>query len=70
MARDGYDCGWCGEPLDRHIKDEADPLYITIDHVTPISKGGSHGIENQRLLHSRCNRRRGNADHLTDERAA
>lgn len=32
----------------------------TFDHIIPLSRGGSHAIENLRLAHSECNRRRGN----------
>ena len=33
---------------------------LSIDHVRPLSKGGSSKIHNLRLAHERCNRKRGN----------
>jgi 5-methylcytosine-specific restriction endonuclease McrA len=35
---------------------------ITIDHITPTSKGGINDITNKRLLHYHCNQQRGNSD--------
>ena len=32
----------------------------SIDHVTPLSKGGQHVYENLRIVHSRCNKSKGN----------
>jgi 5-methylcytosine-specific restriction endonuclease McrA len=42
-------CACCGKPLD----DQFD-----LDHVVPISKGGSNGDENLQLLRSRCNKQK------------
>ncbi len=60
MARDGSLCQLCKTCLNRHIKDESDDDYITLDHIIPISKGGTDIFSNMRLTHQRCNRRRGN----------
>lgn len=55
-------CYLCG---DRCNKDDytinkeghfvAGPLYPSIDHVTPVSKGGTHTWDNVRLAHHYCN---------------
>jgi 5-methylcytosine-specific restriction endonuclease McrA len=55
MARDGTDCTICGEPLDRHIKDEFSPMYITFDHIVPRAFGGLDLLTNLRLAHATCN---------------
>lgn len=60
MARDGQDCGLCGDPLDRHIDDPEDPRYVTFDHILPLSRGGPDRMDNMRLAHYHCNRARGN----------
>lgn len=54
--RPGDTCWWCGRPMDRaHTLDA--------DHSESRSHGGKHA---DRLLHSRCNRQRGDGtrDHL------
>ena len=45
LARDGYVCHYCG----------AENKDMTIDHIIPISKGGSHTMGNVRLVHMGCN---------------
>lgn len=47
-TRDQGRCGICGEPVD--------PADVEIDHVHPISRGGSHEPKNWQLSHRRCNR--------------
>lgn len=50
LARDGHICGICGDPLD-----EAD---VTIDHIVPVSRGGSDDPENLQPAHRSCNSRK------------
>jgi 5-methylcytosine-specific restriction endonuclease McrA len=51
-VRDGDKCYLCGEYLDENAyKDDR----ITIDHVYPVSLGGSDDDWNLRLCHSDCN---------------
>lgn len=71
MARDGQNCMICGEQLDRRIRNETSPHYITFDHILPRSLGGGDELANKRLAHQRCNQDRGN-DPITpaDEVAA
>lgn len=60
LERDGSDCGICGTS----IPDTAypDPQSASIDHITPLSLGGQHTMENARAAHLRCNIVRGNRD--------
>lgn len=51
--RDGFTCSLCGEPM-------PDVSDIEVDHVIPVSKGGSDDPENLKLAHSRCNAKKGN----------
>lgn len=47
-------CAWCG-------REGAD----TVDHILPLSKGGSLLDErNWRPMHAKCNTRRGNGDRI------
>lgn len=52
IRRDGMVCQLCLEPID--TLDDA-----TIDHIQPLSKGGTDRIDNLRLTHARCNQERG-----------
>ena len=56
-ARDGETCYLCGLFVSVH--------EMTIDHVFPITLGGSHTPENVRIVHGVCNSRKG--DRLLSE---
>lgn len=58
MERDSWVCGICGDPIDRMAKFPA-PLSPSIDHIIPLSRGGSHGYENTQAAHLSCNTRKG-----------
>ena len=57
--RDRWQCGICREPVPRAVL-YPDPLYGTLDHVIPVTEGGTNDLWNLRLAHMRCNRSRGN----------
>ena len=54
FRRDNGKCGICSCDVSRD--------QVSIDHVVPLSKGGSHTWSNVQLAHLRCNIRRGNRD--------
>ena len=56
-------CALCGDAVD---PDER----VAVDHIVPVSRGGSHDLANLRVTHARCNIRRGNTvwEHGTDLR--
>lgn len=47
-------CHWCGTELEE--------WELTIEHLKPLSKGGSNNIKNLRLACHQCNWSRGNHD--------
>ena len=55
-------CNWvcqiCGKPVDKEIK-YPNPLSASIDHIVPLSKGGTHTKDNVQLAHFLCNSRKG-----------
>lgn len=40
-------CGLCGHRIKK--KD------LTVDHIIPLSRGGTHELTNLRLVHAKCN---------------
>lgn len=60
-VRDGGVCQICGEPVNWDDKKTINGLvlcgnyYPSIDHITPISKGGLHSWDNIQLAHRICN---------------
>lgn len=56
--RDGWRCHLCGKKV-RASKRKRDPLGPSIDHILPISLGGTHTWDNVALAHDRCNRSKG-----------
>jgi HNH endonuclease len=53
--RDHWVCGLCSIPVDRHIL-YPDPQSASLDHVMPLSKGGTNDPENLQLAHLGCNK--------------
>lgn len=55
FARDRYHC-WICLGICKPKWTRGDPASPTLDHVIPISKGGSHSYDNCRCAHDVCNR--------------
>lgn len=62
IKRDGGICHICKkgcDKKDKHINEMGytvvGPMYPSIDHVKPLSKGGAHTWDNVRLAHCYCN---------------
>lgn len=57
IAKDNNICQICGKPCDRTSKEwgSAGLLYPSIDHIVPLSRGGSHTWDNVQLAHLICN---------------
>lgn len=51
-------CGICGEPMDRTLE-RGFRESPTIDHIMPLSKGGSHIVDNLQWAHWSCNSGKG-----------
>lgn len=59
FERDNWTCQLCGGLIDRTLT-HPHPWHGNIDHVVPLSKGGSHSRENAQASHFRCNLQKGN----------
>jgi 5-methylcytosine-specific restriction endonuclease McrA len=56
--RDGWCCGLCGGHIPRVVR-HGHPLYLTIDHIVPLSRGGEHSPSNVQAAHATCNYTKG-----------
>lgn len=54
FERDGWACQLCMQPVDPDLR-WPDPFSASLDHITPLSKGGHHLRSNCQLAHLRCN---------------
>ncbi|WP_312093771.1 HNH endonuclease [Niallia sp.] len=54
LKRDGSICYLCHKSFDLYT-DTNDDYYPSIEHVIPISKGGTHTWDNVKLAHRKCN---------------
>jgi len=57
--RDIWLCGLCLTPVDPDAQ-YPDPQSASLDHIQPLSLGGTHTYENVQLAHLACNLSKGN----------
>ncbi len=57
--RDNWICQLCGEAIDSKAE-KSSSRKKSLDHIVPISKGGSHTRDNVQAAHLDCNIRKGN----------
>lgn len=57
VERDGWACWLCGVMVDQSVP-RTSRMGATVDHVVPLSKGGSDELENLRLAHWICNNKK------------
>jgi 5-methylcytosine-specific restriction endonuclease McrA len=54
FLRDHGRCQLCGKKIRRELK-HPHPMSLTIDHIIPLSKGGTHEPKNVQIAHMICN---------------
>lgn len=62
VERDGLRCAICGEMCDwndHSWSKYSGPMYPSIDHIIPMSKGGGHTWDNVQVAHIMCNSLKG-----------
>lgn len=62
IERDGLRCAICGkmcDPNDHSWSEYCGPMYPSIDHIIPMSKGGGHVWDNVQIAHIICNSEKG-----------
>lgn len=64
VERDGLKCAICGEMCDwndHSWSKYSGPMYPSIDHIIPMSKGGGHTWDNVQVAHIICNSEKGDS---------
>lgn len=64
VERDGWFCSICSDVIDPNLS-HPDPLSKSLDHVIPLSRGGSHTRANAAVVHLICNIRK--RDRMPDQ---
>lgn len=59
IERYGNVCYLCGLEIDVMIDDPNDRMYLHIDHIVPIARGGLHTWDNVAPTHAQCNESKG-----------
>ena len=54
FMRDGWICQHCKKRVDKRFK-HPNPMCASLDHIVPLSKGGTHIYANVQLAHLGCN---------------
>lgn len=54
IARSQPACHICGEPIDYALP-HLDPRSFVIDHVIPLTRGGTDTLDNVKAAHRDCN---------------
>ena len=58
--RDQWQCQLCGRGIDRDFKWPS-PFAPSLDHVVPVSQGGTHEVSNLQATHLACNLAKGSS---------
>lgn len=61
-------CSLCGLRIPNYIVSSSHPLFGTIDHVIPLSRGGRDNAANRKPAHNLCNQMKGNANPPSEDR--
>lgn len=59
FERDRWKCGICHKKIDKGVQ-WPNRMCVTLDHIIPVSQGGSHTRANVRAAHYSCNSSRNN----------
>jgi hypothetical protein len=59
FERDAWKCGICKKRINKHLK-HPHPMSASLDHIIPLTRGGSHTRAGVQASHLRCNLRKYN----------
>lgn len=60
LERDGWMCYLCGQPTPKELRGTIEWNAPELDHVVPLSKGGTHTKDNVRCACRKCNANKSN----------
>lgn len=60
FERDNWICNICGGLINKYLGKDA-WMRATLDHVLPLSLGGTHTWDNVAAAHWKCNMEKGNS---------
>lgn len=55
FIRDSWRCYLCGEKTDKNLRGAYEDLAPELDHINPLSKGGTHTLNNVACSCRKCN---------------
>lgn len=58
FERDNWTCALCGKGIDPSLR-HPHPWHSNVDHIIPLSRGGTHTRGNVQASHFRCNLQKG-----------
>ena len=58
FERDHWTCKLCGRKINKELK-YPHPMSVSLDHIMPLAKGGTHEWDNLQASHLRCNMSKG-----------
>lgn len=61
-----WTCCICQQPINKHFR-KPNLMAATIEHIRPLSKGGTHTWDNVKPAHASCNFRKGDTDMIASE---
>lgn len=59
LQRDGWRCRLCGIKTPQRLRGSTEPNAPELDHIVPLSQGGSHTKQNTQCTCRRCNAAKG-----------
>jgi len=60
FERDEWTCNICGERINKRLRGDA-WMRATLDHIIPLSRGGTHTYDNVAAAHWLCNMDKGDS---------
>ncbi len=73
--RDGWICQICSDSIDPNATylletGKRNPQYLHVDHIIPLSRGGTHTYNNVQATHATCNLKKYNSISDNEQEAA